>query len=98
MNEQFVALEPSGGDTQPPLLFQRVPEPKVVKNRVHIDFRADDMAVEVGRLVGLGAVVIDERNLGTFRWTILTDPEGNEFCILRRLTDEEKAKYSDWAW
>lgn len=58
-----------------------MPEPKVGKNRIHLDFRAPVMADEVARLVGLGASVIAERSLGDFRWTVLADPEGNEFCV-----------------
>jgi hypothetical protein len=63
----------------PRILFQRVPEGKTVKNRVHLDLRADDVASEVRRLCALGARVFAEReNLIT-----MLDPEGNEFCVLR---------------
>ena len=82
VNEQYVALvprEPAIG--RPPLLFQKVPEGKVVKNRVHLDFRADRMVDEVARLRGLGASVLAERCLGDFCWTVLEDPAGNEFCV-----------------
>jgi Glyoxalase-like domain len=82
VNEQYVALvpaEPAIG--RPALLFQLVPEPKVVKNRVHLDLRGDVMADEVARLVALGASVLAERSLGAFRWTVMADPEGNEFCV-----------------
>ena len=80
VNEQYVSLVPpeAGGVS---ILFQKVPEPKTVKNRVHIDFRCEDMAAEVARLVGLGATVIAERCLGRFCWTVLADPVGNEFCV-----------------
>lgn len=72
---------PSARDlASPPLLFQKVPEPKTAKNRIHLDFRAPVMADEVARLVGLGASVIAERSLGDFSWMVLVDPEGNEFC------------------
>jgi predicted enzyme related to lactoylglutathione lyase len=82
VNEQYVALVPPEREPgRPPLLFQRVPEPKMAKNRVHLDFRAVVMADEVARLVGLGAVVVAERSLGEFAWTVLADPEGNEFCV-----------------
>lgn len=82
VNEQYVALVPlTPGAGHPPMLFQVVPEPKVANNRVHLDFRADVMADEVERLVGLGASVVAERSLGDFSWTVMTDPEGNEFCI-----------------
>ena len=82
VNEQYVALLPPAREPgRPPLLFQKVPEPKTAKNRVHLDFRAPVMADEVARLVKLGASVIAERSLGDFRWTVLADPEGNEFCV-----------------
>lgn len=82
VNEQYVALVPPVREPgRPPLLFQKVPEPKTAKNRVHLDFRAPVMADEVARLVALGARLIAERSLGDFAWTVLADPEGNEFCI-----------------
>lgn len=82
VNEQYVALVPPKVEAgRPPLLFQKVPEAKVVKNRVHLDFRAESVADEVARLVGLGATVLAERRLGDFAWTVLVDPEGNEFCV-----------------
>jgi predicted enzyme related to lactoylglutathione lyase len=81
VNEQYVSLAgPDAGTVS--LLFQKVPEAKVVKNRVHIDFRCEDRVAETERLVGLGATVIAaERCLGRFCWTVLADPAGNEFCI-----------------
>ncbi|HEX5950374.1 MAG TPA: VOC family protein [Actinomycetota bacterium] len=67
-----------------PLLFQVVPEGKAVKNRMHLDLRPPvSMAAEVERVVALGATVyryVEE--LGSF-WTVMRDPEGNEFCVLR---------------
>jgi predicted enzyme related to lactoylglutathione lyase len=83
VNEQYVAIapaEPSVG--RPAILFQKVPEPKTVKNRVHLDLRGESMAAEVARLASLGATFIAERSLGEeVRWTVMTDPEGNEFCV-----------------
>jgi hypothetical protein len=65
----------------PRLWFQKVPEPKIVKNRVHLDIACDDAAVEVTRLVALGARVADHQpNEALIR---MEDPEGNEFCVLR---------------
>jgi predicted enzyme related to lactoylglutathione lyase len=62
--------------------LQQVPEPRVGKNRVHVDFRADDREVEIRRLLGLGATVLDEQQeVPGLRWTVLADPEGNEFCV-----------------
>ncbi len=69
------------------LLFMRVPESKIAKNRLHLDLQAQNstMEEEAERLVGLGARVVERVNLtsGTWmgEWTIMEDPEGNEFCI-----------------
>ena len=76
-------LEP-GGDS-PDLLFSEVPEAKTVKNRLHLDLRPDDQAVEVARLEGLGARRVDIGQ-GDVTWVVMADPEGNEFCVLRALT------------
>ena len=79
-NDASAAVDPTGAG--PRLFFQRVPEPKTVKNRVHLDLRGESMADEVARLVALGAAVVAERALGdTVRWTVMEDPEGNEFCV-----------------
>jgi len=63
----------------PRIFFQQVPEAKTVKNRVHIDLRADDPDAEVRRLCALGASVVAERE----NLISMLDPEGNEFCVLR---------------
>jgi hypothetical protein len=68
-------------DRLPGLLFVRVPEPKTVKNRLHLDFRPVDQAIEVERMLGLGASRADVGQ-GDQSWAVLADPEGNEFCIL----------------
>ena len=82
VNGQYVALVPPAKEPgRPPLLFQKVPEAKVAKNRVHLDFRAEVRSDEVSRLVALGAAVIAERCMGDFCWTVLADPAGNEFCV-----------------
>ncbi|MEV0439029.1 VOC family protein [Streptomyces spectabilis] len=65
------------------LLFQRVPEPKSGKNRLHVDVHAapgtrDD---EVARLEGLGAAVQRRVEAAGGAWVVMTDPEGNEFCV-----------------
>lgn len=63
----------------PRLWFQRVPEVKTTKNRVHLDVRAPDRAAEVERLQAIGASVVDRRPASL---TVLADPEGNEFCVV----------------
>lgn len=64
------------------LLFQQVPEAKIVKNRVHLDLTTPDMPREVARLSSLGAGVLREVSESGARWTVMTDPEGNEFCVV----------------
>jgi predicted enzyme related to lactoylglutathione lyase len=61
--------------------LQEVPEPKVGKNRVHLDLEASDRTEEVARLVTLGATQVRESTYSEFAWTVLADPEGNEFCV-----------------
>lgn len=63
------------------MLFQKVPESKVGKNHVHLDWRSDDRVAEVARLVGLGAREGATRSLSSLTWTAMQDPEGNEFCV-----------------
>lgn len=68
-------------DQFPGLLFVAVPEPKTVKNRLHLDFRPADRDRDVQRLLDLGASRADVGQ-GEQSWVVLADPEGNEFCIL----------------
>jgi hypothetical protein len=68
-------------DRLPGLLFARVPESKTLKNRLHLDFRPDDQDAAVARLLELGARHADVGQ-GEQSWIVLSDPEGNEFCVL----------------
>lgn len=71
------------------LVFVRVPEGKMVKNRVHLDIGADDRGAEVARLEALGATTVE-----TIRtWTVMRDPEGNEFCVVQVAEDDP---LEDW--
>jgi hypothetical protein len=73
---------------QPPtLVFVPVPESKAVKNRLHIDVSPTDRttAEEVERLLALGATRAEVGQRGDESWTVLADPEDNEFCVLRSL-------------
>ena len=65
----------------PNWMFLRVGERRIVKNRIHFDFRPDDQRAEVERLLNMGARHIDIGQ-GEQSWTVLADPEGNEFCVL----------------
>jgi predicted enzyme related to lactoylglutathione lyase len=82
--DEVVLVPPDGAlPVMPTLLLIRVPEDKVVKNRMHLDVNAtdSDAAAEVERIVGLGATRVDIGQ-GDVSWTVLADPEGNEFCVL----------------
>src|SRR5581483_11290284 len=63
------------------MLFLKVPENKTGKNRMHVDFRAGDRAAEIARLVGLGATEGETHQERGVNWTVMADPEGNEFCV-----------------
>ncbi|MCW2607092.1 MAG: Glyoxalase 2 domain containing protein [Frankiales bacterium] len=82
-DETGVALPLPGGLT---LDLLRVPEPKTVKGRLHLDLRpleAGGQDAEVARLVALGATHADVGQGPDVTWVVLADPEGNEFCVLR---------------
>jgi catechol 2,3-dioxygenase-like lactoylglutathione lyase family enzyme len=78
------SVELVGPPGWPTLLFIQVPEPKTVKNRLHLDVNATDrdQQEEVDRLLALGATHADVGQ-GEVSWVVLADPEGNEFCVLR---------------
>lgn len=65
------------------ILFQRVPEPKTVKNRLHLDLHPgpEQREAEVERLTGLGASLLRRVSEPAGTWVVMTDPEGNEFCV-----------------
>lgn len=71
------------GRPGPKLLLQRVPEPKATKNRMHLDIDASDIESEATRLEGLGArrVLAEQVHEHGTAWILMTDPEGNEFCV-----------------
>jgi catechol 2,3-dioxygenase-like lactoylglutathione lyase family enzyme len=72
-----------------PLLFQVVPESKTVKNRLHLDlWSPSTMREEVERVSALGATTFRLVEEGGSFWTVMLDPEGNEFCVLRGPNDD----------
>ena len=76
------------------LLFQEVPEPKSGKNRLHLDVHSEPGGLEalVTRLEALGATRLHEVDRGPAgHWWVMRDPEGNEFCVLRPMTEEARA-------
>jgi Glyoxalase-like domain len=84
-------VDPDGAG--PRLFFQRVPEPKTVKNRVHLDLdvsggravpleeRRGRIASAVERAVAAGATRVKEYDEAGQHWVVMQDPEGNEFCL-----------------
>ncbi|MGY2701169.1 VOC family protein [Nocardioides sp. HB32] len=81
--------EVRSGPVPPTIFFARVPEEKVVKNRVHLDISPvdTDRDAEVARLEALGARRTDLAPPDK-SWVVMLDPEGNEFCVLRSLAPE----------
>jgi predicted enzyme related to lactoylglutathione lyase len=67
------------------ICFMPVSDVKTVKNRVHLDLTtsAADRDAEIERLLALGARPVDIGQTGQESWTVLADPEGNEFCVVR---------------
>jgi predicted enzyme related to lactoylglutathione lyase len=72
------------GDGGGRIYFQQVPEPKTVKNRLHLDVRvgAGNVAAEAARLAERGATLLYRGQQGPNSWITMADPEGNEFCLM----------------
>lgn len=83
--DQGVTIAAEDG-SWPRIDIYHVPERKTVKNRLHLDLRADGLATEqeLERLLALGARRVDIGQGEDVSWTVLADPEGNEFCLLSR--------------
>ena len=83
--DQIISIAPSDA-SWPTIDVVQVPEGKTVKNRLHLDLRADGSTAqeEVDRLLSLGARRADVGQGPEVTWTVLADPEGNEFCVLLR--------------
>ncbi len=78
IGDYIYLAKPAGGGIV--VSLQKVPEPRVGKNRVHLDLTGN-RATEVPRLVALGATVLEEHDVPGTAWTVLEDPEGNVFCV-----------------
>ena len=88
-----ITIPPSGSigaivdpdDVGPRVLFLRVPERKVVKNRVHLDLRTGrsdaDKQAKVDELKAAGATEVRRVDEHGQWWMVMADPEGNEFCV-----------------
>jgi hypothetical protein len=84
-----IGPEAGFGGAAPTIVFGRVPDPAPGKLRLHIDVNPTDrdQEAELERLLGLGAVRADVGQTGEESWHVLADPEGNEFCLLKRRLD-----------
>ena len=82
-DEDEVVVAPDRDDSRRelPLLFVRVPDEKVVKNRLHLDLLAGDLPTDLAWAESLGAQRVDIGQ-GSRGWVVLADPQGNEFCLL----------------
>jgi len=83
-SEDFASIGTLGhaAEDAPRWLFVKVPEARPpTKNRMHVDLAAADREAEVARLVALGATRLADQEMYGLRWTVMQDPEGNEFCI-----------------
>ncbi len=87
--EEVITLSPPGGGGAS-LDVVAVPDGKTVQNRLHLDLRADGSttAAELERLLALGARHADVGQGPDVSWTVLADPEGNEFCLLARTVQD----------
>jgi predicted enzyme related to lactoylglutathione lyase len=74
-DEEFVWFHGSS------LALQRVSEQKSGKNRAHPDMGVEDLDAAIPQLEALGATVLQPPPTEGFRWAVMADPEGNEFCI-----------------
>ena len=81
-SERAVLLAGEGGSSGPPITFNRVPEPKTVKNRLHLDLISDTFDADTARLLSLGAQRLRDLQAGKARWTTFADIEGNEFDLI----------------
>lgn len=88
-DDGVISIAPTDG-AWPTIDVLEVAEKKAVKNRLHLDLRADGVSTtdEVGRLLGLGARPVDVGQGPDVSWVVLADPEGNEFCLLSRSVQE----------
>lgn len=61
--------------------LQQVADPTPGRNRLHLDAGVADLEVAQGRIEALGGSLVEEHDMFGFRWKVMADPEGNEFCI-----------------
>ncbi len=80
-DDDFAALSAPDSRGVRGILFWKVPEPKTAKSRMHVDLAAKDPQDEMARIEALGGQKVEYREGNGASWTVMLDPEGNEFCI-----------------
>jgi predicted enzyme related to lactoylglutathione lyase len=83
-------------DSEIRILLQKASDEKVSKERMHLDLEADDVEAEVERLEALGATRRDHQTERGFDFWVLSDPWGNEFCVLQPEFPELLAQREQW--
>jgi Glyoxalase-like domain len=78
---EFFATIDDHIDGKPSWFFIKVPEEKSIKNRVHVDLKSNGREKAVARLIELGATRLSDHDEWGAVWTVMADPEGNEFCV-----------------
>jgi hypothetical protein len=73
--------------TEPAWYFNKVEEPKAAKNRMHLDLVNPEPSA-LDDLIGLGATIVEQVDWGFHAWTVLRDPEGNEFCVAAKAYED----------
>lgn len=87
-SDDFCVVRPPEG-RKTTISFQKVPEAKQVKNRAHPDLVVGDKIAAVARAVQMGATQLDDYTWGGgWSWTVMQDPEGNEFCLVEPPSQE----------
>jgi predicted enzyme related to lactoylglutathione lyase len=93
------SVDPSGvflrSESQPMIFLQRVPEAKTVKNRVHLELVAADREKQIERLMSLGATKLRDFDENGRQWTVLSDPDGQEFCLQQGKRESERPRLTE---
>lgn len=77
----YIDLAPSA-DSAPIISFQQVAEPKITKNRLHLDVKVDDLRLATEQIQAIGGRLLQECLKEPFEWRVMADPEDNEFCLV----------------
>ena len=72
----------AAADEAPVISFQQVAEPKITKNRLHLDVKVKDLEIATERIQAIGGRLIQACFEDPFEWRVMADPEDNEFCLV----------------